>query len=225
MTPTRRADHRTLFWVFFIITPAQYVLVAMGQSALDYEFFTLLTKEIEDQARQKNKEKAKSLTALRERLLALHNEMQQQSREILEGAMGTLQEIIDSENPVEAVRENIGRIDDTFMYVLSAMIAQNEQQGRQQEAAELKRVQDLIMEEAERQVPPQIRVINRLLRADSDEDQRRILDENRELVTPELVQMLDALSHEISNGAGEDAQAAEMSGRIKKIKAMIEARV
>lgn len=200
-------------------------LVAMGQSALNYEFFNSLTQEIESQARQKNKEKAKALTGMRERLLALHNDMQQQSREILEGAMATLQEIVDADDMAEAIRENIGRIDDTFMYVLSAMIAQNEQQGRQQEAAELERVQDLIMEEAERQVPPQIRVINRLLRADSDEDQRHILEENQALVTPELVQMLDALSQEISNGADDDAQAAEMSGRIKKIKAMIEARV
>jgi phosphatidate cytidylyltransferase len=31
MTPTRRSDHRTLFWVFFVITPAQYVLVALGE--------------------------------------------------------------------------------------------------------------------------------------------------------------------------------------------------
>jgi len=28
MTPTRLADHRTLFWVFFVITPIQYWLVA-----------------------------------------------------------------------------------------------------------------------------------------------------------------------------------------------------
>lgn len=28
MTPTRPADHRTLFWVFFVITPIQYWLVA-----------------------------------------------------------------------------------------------------------------------------------------------------------------------------------------------------
>ncbi len=27
LTPTRRADHRTLFWVFFVLTPLQYVLV------------------------------------------------------------------------------------------------------------------------------------------------------------------------------------------------------
>ncbi len=31
MTPTRRSDHRTLFWVFFAITPAQYVLVGSHQ--------------------------------------------------------------------------------------------------------------------------------------------------------------------------------------------------
>ena len=30
MTPTRRGDHRTLFWVFFIFTPLQYLLVYLG---------------------------------------------------------------------------------------------------------------------------------------------------------------------------------------------------
>ncbi len=28
MTPTRRGDHRTLFWVFFLFTPFQYIMVA-----------------------------------------------------------------------------------------------------------------------------------------------------------------------------------------------------
>jgi phosphatidate cytidylyltransferase len=30
LTPTRMADHRTLFWVFIVICPAQYVLVGLG---------------------------------------------------------------------------------------------------------------------------------------------------------------------------------------------------
>jgi phosphatidate cytidylyltransferase len=30
LTPTRLGDHRTLFWVFFLFTPLQYVLVGMG---------------------------------------------------------------------------------------------------------------------------------------------------------------------------------------------------
>jgi phosphatidate cytidylyltransferase len=32
MTPTRRGDHRTLFWVFFIFLPFQYLLVLFGSS-------------------------------------------------------------------------------------------------------------------------------------------------------------------------------------------------
>ncbi len=31
MTPTRRGDHRTLFWVFFIFTPLQYILIGLGK--------------------------------------------------------------------------------------------------------------------------------------------------------------------------------------------------
>lgn len=38
LTPTRRGDHRSLFWVFFIITPVQYVLVARK----DLGFFSVL---------------------------------------------------------------------------------------------------------------------------------------------------------------------------------------
>ena len=30
LTPTRPGDHRTLFWVFFLFTPLQFVLVGMG---------------------------------------------------------------------------------------------------------------------------------------------------------------------------------------------------
>ena len=38
LVPTRRGDHRTLFWSFFIITPLQYYLVAVGW----YGFFSIL---------------------------------------------------------------------------------------------------------------------------------------------------------------------------------------
>lgn len=30
MTPTRRGDHRTLFWTFFLFTPLQFVLIGLG---------------------------------------------------------------------------------------------------------------------------------------------------------------------------------------------------
>ena len=38
LVPTRRGDHRTLFWSFFIITPLQYYLIGVGW----YGFFAIL---------------------------------------------------------------------------------------------------------------------------------------------------------------------------------------
>lgn len=38
LTPTRPGDHRALFWVFFLFTPLQYVLVSMRR----YELYTVL---------------------------------------------------------------------------------------------------------------------------------------------------------------------------------------
>ncbi len=38
MTPTRRADYRTLFWVFFLFTPLQYILVGLDL----YNFYTIV---------------------------------------------------------------------------------------------------------------------------------------------------------------------------------------
>jgi phosphatidate cytidylyltransferase len=38
MTPTRRGDHRTLFWTFIVFTPLQYVLVALNR----YEIYSIM---------------------------------------------------------------------------------------------------------------------------------------------------------------------------------------
>lgn len=196
-------------------------LISMGQSAFNYEFFSHLTENIEKAAREGQKDKAKGLTRLRQRLLELQRELQEQSQRMLQEATNTLQSILQAEDQKAAVKENAARIDDAFMYVLSAMIAQAEQEGQTEQVQAMKRVQELIMEEAEQQVPPQIRIINRLLRAESDEEQRRILDENAELVTPELAQMLDQLANEVAA----DGEAAAMAGEIRKLKAMVETRV
>ena len=40
MTPTRRGDHRTLFWTFFLFTPLQYVLVGAGRDY--YGLYTIM---------------------------------------------------------------------------------------------------------------------------------------------------------------------------------------
>jgi len=40
LTPTRPGDHRTLFWVFFVFAPLQYILVGRGEDY--YELYSIL---------------------------------------------------------------------------------------------------------------------------------------------------------------------------------------
>lgn len=196
-------------------------LISVGQQAFNYDFFRLLTERVEAAAREHNKEEARSLRDLRQELLSIQQEMQNTSERILGEATETLQRLLTAEDKQQALQENIARIDEPFMYVLSAMIAQAEQQGNQEQLQALQGIHNLILDEAEKQVPPQIRFINRLVRAGSEEAQRRLLDENRDQITPELVQILDALSQQVA--AGDDDSG--ISDEIQRLKAMVQARV
>ncbi|MDT8305886.1 MAG: CpXC domain-containing protein [Anaerolineae bacterium] len=196
-------------------------LISVGQQAFNYDFFRLLTERIEAAAREHNKEEATALRDLRQQLLEVQQEMQAASQRILDEAGETLERLLRAEDKEQALRENIARIDEPFMYVLSAMIAQAKQEGNEERRQRLQEIHNLILDEAERQVPPQIRFINKLVRAGSEEAQRQLLEENRDLITPELVQILDALGQEV---AGSDDQSG-IGDAIDRLKAMVQARV
>lgn len=193
-------------------------LVAAGQPAFNYEFFVLLSDRIEK--REKAGLDSSDLVALRERLLALQQEFQERSREMFEKAQSILRQMIEADDRAEAVRRNVSQIDDTFMYVLAANIARAEQSGNKQLLEDLQAVQALIWQEIESEAPPEIRLINKLLRARQDEDRRQLLTENAELVTPQLLEILKAISQQ-----AEETEDTELDGRIRQVEALVEARL
>ncbi len=195
-------------------------LISVGQQAFNYDFFRLLTERVEAAARDHDKDEARALRDLRQRLLGIQQEIQSASERMFGEATETLQRLLNAEDQQQALQENIAQIDEPFMYVLSAMIAQAEQQGNQEQLQALQGLHNLILEEAEKQVPPQIRFINRLVRAGSEEAQRKLLDENRDQITPELVQLLDALGQQVA--AGDDDSG--LGDEIQRLKAMVQAR-
>src|SRR5690554_619882 len=81
-------------------------LISMGQQAFNYEFFSKLTEQVEQAAREGRKEEAKQLTQLRQNLLELQRELQEQSQQVLNQAMDTLQSIMEAEDQKAAVQEN-----------------------------------------------------------------------------------------------------------------------
>jgi hypothetical protein len=193
-------------------------LISMGQPAINYEFFTLLTDKIEK--REKTGVPTGDLVALRQRLLEVQEAVRRQSQQLMEEFGETLQGIMEAKDRPAAIRERWGEIDDTFMYLLSAQVEQAERQGYSVDAQALRDVQEAIIQEMENQAPPEIRLLNHLMRAESDQERRRLLDENQEMVTADFLKLLDAVSAEV-DASGDP----ELKNSLRQVRAMVQMRV
>jgi hypothetical protein len=193
-------------------------LVMNGQQAFNYEFFTKLTEKIEK--RQKAGASVEQYIALRERLLEIQQAIESRSREILRGAQETLDQILRADDRALAVHQNLQKIDDAFMYVLSGFIDQAERRKNHNQLQALQEVQAYIMQSFQEQLPPEIRLINRLLDQEGEADQRRLLDENKELIGPDFLEMIQAIRAE-----NEDGEGKEIADRLAPIEAIVKSKL
>jgi len=195
-------------------------IIAAGQGALRYNFFSLFTEEIEKEEKGGNMAEAKKLSDLRARLLQIYDQIQQQTRQVMSQAAETLDAILEAEDMETAVRANFDRFDDAFMYYLASRIAQADQQGQTETVQKLQDIHSLIVQEAEGQVPPEIQLLNAMLESESDLERAQILEEHPELVSEEILEVLDVVQNQVVQ-TGQD----ELNGRLESIKAMIAARL
>lgn len=193
-------------------------LVMNGQNAFNYEFFSKLTEKIEK--RQKAGAAVDQYVALRERLLEIYQAIEKRSREMLGGAQALVDKLLRAEDRRAAVQENYQKIDDTFMYVLSGYIDQANRTKNQTQLAALEEIQGYIVEVYEEQFPPEIRLINRLLEQENEAERRRLLDENREMVGPEFLELIKAIR---ADAQGDDKEL--LDERLGSIEAMVQTRL
>jgi hypothetical protein len=198
----------------------EMALVQVGQQALNYHFFQHLSEEIEAREKAGDKTAVQQMKAMRERLLAIYDEMQAQSKRMLDEAEKTLQAILTAEDKAAAIQAHMNEIDDAFMYLLSVRIAQADQEKRKDALQALNEVHELILKEAESQYPPEIMLLNELMEATTADEQEKVLDEHQELLSAELVGVVNAVMKQFES-AGQD----DVNGRLRNIKAMIEARL
>ncbi len=193
-------------------------LVRAAAPALNYQFFVLLSEKIEK--REKSGVDATELKALRDHLLAIQQDMEAQSRKVVEQASQTLQRILSADDLRQAVRDNLAQIDDSFMYILSASIAQAEERGEQEQAQALIAVYDAIREVLDSQMPPEVQLLNELMSLDSEEAQRQLLDDQSDLLTPEFLDLVKAVSEQAAEN-----DRSDLSDQLAGLQAMIEARL
>lgn len=193
--------------------PDEVTAIAVSaRPMLDYKFFESLTARIDaSQGAERDR-----LGKLRDQLLELTQKLDEAARVGIDEAMGLLRQIVSSPSPRSAVHEHADEIDDLFMSVLSMNIQEAERQGDKDLLATFEMIYDEVMALVEAGLPPEMQLINELLRTSYPDGTRALLSEHRAEVTPELLELVGQMADEMVQR--EDPEAAETAKRLRDIR-------
>ena len=180
------------------------MLVSLARPGMDYEFFQLLTKKLES-ADEKQKE---SLTKLRETMLEMTQQLDQQLESHLAHANQNLDALLNAEDVSETMRQNLPAIDDFFVQVLNNQYEAAMQAEDNERLEKLQIVIDVIQEITS----PGGALLQDLLKAADDESVQKILEDNKEQVTSTFVETLTSLLVQLESG--KDKETTE---KVRKI--------
>lgn len=190
-----------------------------GRGAMTYDFFAALTSEVEKMEQAGDKAGAKRISQVRDQLLEMQREMQEATQKVLKEAQDTLDDILSADNLDEAVAANMGRVDEAFMHVLEARMAHAEQSGRRDQMDKLRRIQEIVISQLQGDTPPEVRLLTELVSAPDKEARERLMSSAPELISEELVQVVDMLREQASN-----AGQGDLGKRLDEIRAELNAK-
>jgi hypothetical protein len=188
-------------------------LVGLARPAFDYQFFQDLTSAI---GRAPDAERP-ALEALRDGLLELTQAVDQQTQAALEEAVQLLQILMDSPDPAPLIAENLPFFDEAFLSVLQANLEAAQQRGNIEVSAKLRQVYELVMSALRDNMSPELKAINGLLAADSDDAARQLATDAATQYGAELLPMIDAVQ-EMMAVRGEP----KVAERLHLLRAMVE---
>lgn len=166
-------------------------LVSLTRPGMDYEFFQLLTDRIE----RSNDQEREKLSELREQLLELTRQIDQQVELRTQQARQLLNDLLAAEDISDATTNNLVMIDDFFLQVLNAELEASRKTGDLDKIGKLQQIAGVIQKASA--PPPEIEFIEELLDAPDDQSRRDLLEQNRTKITPEFLQLLSGLVSQV----------------------------
>jgi len=196
-------------------------LIAVGRPAIDYMFYQQLTGQIAAAEQAGQREKAEALTTLRQTVLDETARLDEQERQAAEEATDFLQQALENDDPQAFIRTNIDQVDNLFMNILMANLQAAERAGQTEAVERLTKISDAITALILESQPPEVQLVNQLLNADYPEGTLALLQENRQRITGELLEVMRLLTEDLSKRGREETvqrmiqireQAASLTG-------------
>ncbi len=191
------------------------MLVSMGRQLLDYTFFQQLSARIEaaPDADAKN-----GLISLRKEIQDTRLELEKAQREFMQEKATLINTILTSEDPVATARANAAQIDEDFLALIEANIAESQKRGQGPEVQKaLEGVFALASQIIAEKQPPEVQIVQALLAAQYPDETKKILEELAEMSDSRFIQFMGQFSEQLAQ-----QDRTELSAKLTQI--MIQAR-
>lgn len=191
-------------------------LVSAYRSSVDYAFFQMLTERLQEAAQAGRSDEAARLQEMRESLLRVTQRLDEETRAALERAAGLLRQLMAAPEAEAFVREHMDEFDDAFFIVLGANLQAAQAAGKEDVHLRLVERATLVLEVAQENLPPQVRLVQTLLNAPDDEVVRSLLAEHSTLVHEDFLSLLEELAEETED------DREELAGRLRHLAELTE---
>lgn len=188
-------------------------LVVAGRPLITYGFFQNLTGRVEVAELSGDTATAQRLTALRDHVLQFTQRLDQAQQAAMQQYSALLSEILAAPDVTAAVQERAALMDQNFLSLLSANLEQAEQRKASAAVARLTEVWNAAVRVLNQVAPPEVKLINSLLLAEYPGETRKLLAENRDLLTADFLEALQALAEQVATEGETD-----MATRLRQIR-------
>lgn len=202
------------------LAPDDETVTALVQVALplmDYQFFKDLLRLIEEEM---DAERKARLLRMREQVLAAREDIRRAEEELIEARLKLLEDILNAQDRKKMIQSHRSEIDEAFSMVLESQLEGAQKHGYRELYNELMAIVNLLAEMAEESLPPELRLIRRLLEAPNDEAMDRLLEQRAALVTPQFAELLAEMVKHYQT-----EQNMELVARLEQILTRVRARL
>ena len=169
-------------------------IVSYARSGMDYAFFQMLSEKID---RSTDSAEKKKLTGLREKLLAMTDEIDKRVKEEFENSKTLLEKILKVENIEEELMKDIGSVSDFFIQNLEAELSFARKKGDLERINKLEQV--MVVIEKVSSPSEGAKLLEVMLGTKTDEELDALLAENKDQITEEFQALLSNVIAQTEN--------------------------
>jgi hypothetical protein len=161
-------------------------IVSLTHGGIDYTFYQLLSDKIEA---ANNEDEKKRLTSVREQLLELTDEINNQLKAETEKSRAVLEKILQAENIEEATMQNINIINEFFVSNLEAEISQARKKGDLERINKLEQV--MVVIEKLSTPAEEVQFLESLIETKDEAELDQKIEESNDQITEQFINLLN----------------------------------